>query len=480
MSTSYRSSETEPLLLSRGHHLPTNDQGDSPNVKLLKFLPVVVLGSVVHGISMFSRYEYQKGPLSDSRSTRFDIWLQMPGFILKMDMWATAASIVVSFISIGWWSALGDRRGRKYVLFFSVLGALLREIIYVTVKKSEFEEAGLSVALIVDGLLGGFVAFNGVAHAYISEVSVSSLSRTSNFCVLQAVMFISFRLGAFLGLVAEPYTNAGFVGSTFLACYNLAYIYSLLPEPSLELGACAPISEETEKSAVQYIASPATLFLRRHSWRKRLVFLVISVYTYSLTFAFGVKMEVFTSRQGYFPAIPRALLSIIPSILSLLTWLCIIPALTVFFKRTHDNSNSTESGRFFATRVAQYSILLAAACTFGFLVFGALWYSVLYAICFFLYPFSVAALPALYSLAASYFLTCGRGNELGVVFGSLSMWVSVGEYISYYVLGDGLWAFKYEVSWAAIFLVVSLLLLAPEGPLAELGGVVERDAIRAL
>ncbi|KAJ6529316.1 hypothetical protein B0H19DRAFT_1274352 [Mycena capillaripes] len=414
MSTSPRSSETEPLLPSRGHHLPASEQGDSSNVKLLKFLPVVILASVFHGISMFSRCEYQDGTSSsDSRSTRFDIWIQMPGLILKMDMWATAVSIVVSFISIGWWSALGDRQGQKYVLFFSVLGNLLREIIYLTVKKSEFEKAGFSVALIIDGLLGGFVAFNGVAHA----------------------------LGVFLGLVAEPYTNAGFVGSTFLACYNLAYISCRLSEPSPELSPRAPISGEMEESALEYIASPATLFFRQHPWRKRLVFLLISVYTYSLAFAFGVKMEVFTSRQGYFPAIPRTLLSIIPSILTLLTWLCIIPALAVFFKRAHDNSNSAESSRLFATRVVQYSILLAAVCPFGFLAFLALDSSILYAICFFLYPFSAAALPALYSLVVSYFLMPGRGHKIGVMFGSLSLWISLGEYISYYVLGDGPWAF---------------------------------------
>lgn len=38
---------------------------------------------------------------------------------------AMFASFVVSFTSVGWWSELGDRKGRKIPLFYSILGALL-------------------------------------------------------------------------------------------------------------------------------------------------------------------------------------------------------------------------------------------------------------------------------------------------------------------------------------------------------------------
>jgi hypothetical protein len=37
----------------------------------------------------------------------------------------TFASAVISFISVGWWSAFGDRRGRKPVLFISLLGSVI-------------------------------------------------------------------------------------------------------------------------------------------------------------------------------------------------------------------------------------------------------------------------------------------------------------------------------------------------------------------
>lgn len=45
--------------------------------------------------------------------------------ILEFLTGAMFASFVVSFVSVGWWSELGDRRGRRIVLFCSILGALL-------------------------------------------------------------------------------------------------------------------------------------------------------------------------------------------------------------------------------------------------------------------------------------------------------------------------------------------------------------------
>jgi hypothetical protein len=97
-------------------------------------------------------------------------------------------------------------------------------------------------------------------------------------------------------------------------------------------------------------------------------------------------------------------------------------------KRTYGDSE--KSGRLLAKSVAQNSILIAALCVLGIQIFGGPRSSLLYGIFFFLYPFSVGALPALYSLAASYFIALGRGSELGALFGALSIWVSWGEYIS--------------------------------------------------
>lgn len=128
---------------------------------------------------------------------------------------AAAVTLLISFASVGWWSSFGDRRGRKYVLLIAVLGAMLRSVasclwcrmfisapsdsIYLAVAQTKFQDDGVSIALIVNGILGGFATFNGVAYAYVarpisktfiwnscryvSDVSTSSLSRFFTFNV---------------------------------------------------------------------------------------------------------------------------------------------------------------------------------------------------------------------------------------------------------------------------------------------------------
>ncbi|KAF8207338.1 hypothetical protein K438DRAFT_1962268 [Mycena galopus ATCC 62051] len=354
---------------------------------------------------MFARYDYQNRWSPHSTSRRFDIWLQIPGVVLRVDMLEMAVSTLVSFISVGWWSAMGDRRGRKFVLLICVLGALLRDVIYLAVAQSKFQESGVWVALVIDTLLGGFTTFSGMAHTYVSDISADSVSRTVNFCVLQATIFVAFRLGAFLGVAADPaHSNAAFAASAFLACYNMAYIYVLLPESWVPLPSRPP---RTWKSALVDIASPATVFLRRAPGRSQLVRLALSIYMYSLASAFMPKIEVFLSDPSLtLFSVPKELLLKIPTIVNILAWLCIMPTAASFFKQIH--GDGPESGFLFAKRVAQRSLLLAALCVAG----------------------TAGALPALYSLATTYLTSLGRGDELGAAFGSLAAWVSLGEYLS--------------------------------------------------
>jgi hypothetical protein len=82
---------------------------------------------------------------------------------------AMLASFVVSFVSIGWWSAFGDRRGRRPVLFASVLGAMLLDLTYLIVRTigplRRNPHDSLSLGIIIQNLLGGFAAYNGAIHA---------------------------------------------------------------------------------------------------------------------------------------------------------------------------------------------------------------------------------------------------------------------------------------------------------------------------
>ncbi|KAJ7648458.1 hypothetical protein B0H17DRAFT_435320 [Mycena rosella] len=461
--------ETQPLLARPGHVVSSGTSGPSShNSKLLKLLPVLILASICRGISMFSRFAYYgNSPTRPwERRSWFTLWVKMPGVTVQMELWSMYASFVVSFITVGWWSAFGDRRGRKPVLLVSILGAVLVDFIYMIVANSQ--QDGVSLGLIVEGLLGGFATFKGVVHAYGSDLSRSPLSRMVIFAAIQAISFTFFRFGALLGQLADPipdlrHSDLGYVISVLLGCCNLAYIYRVLPE------SLAPASTERQdtptsdsKTALQYIIMPFSLFLLRAPSRNRIVLLAFSIYMYSWTAAFGVRMVVFTSNKGFFPALPRPLLLLIPNLLNLLTWLFLLPGLAFILKR---RSGDTEnSGRRLEKSIAQNSILTAAMCLIGTLIFGGARSSPLYAIFFFAYSFTVGALPALYSLAASYFVTLGRSSELGALFGTLSIWVSLGEYISYSSLGDSEWSLDYRLEWTAAFLVISLLLLVPDGP----------------
>ncbi|KAJ6503920.1 hypothetical protein C8R45DRAFT_974112 [Mycena sanguinolenta] len=366
---------------------------------------------------------------------------------------AMAVSIVASFISVGWWSALGDRRGRKRVLLISILGAVLRDLIYLVVAQTEFQEHGVVIALVIDGLLGGFATFTGAAHAYISDVSASSVSRTLNFCLLHAVTFAFFRLGAVLGYVVgynPGHSNAAFGGSVFLQCYNMAYIYLLLPESSVSpLVSLTP--ERTQilgtKSPLANIVSPVTIFFGSNPWRSRLACLALLGYSGSLVY--GVKMEMLLT--DLFPAIP--------SILSVLTWVCIVPAAAFFFERTEHYDDHF----LFAKVVALWSIafaLLAISLGVWASILLWIWFKFPYPPGFFLYPLSVAAVPALYSTAVS--LTSSN-SERGALLGSLSVWAALGEYISYYVAGDSIYISDYR-GWVVTVLSISFILLAAQDP----------------
>ncbi|KAF7373158.1 hypothetical protein MSAN_00523900 [Mycena sanguinolenta] len=247
--------------------------------------------------------------------------------------------------------------------------------------------------------------------------------------------------------------------SILLACMNLAYIYYALPE------SLAPHQIENppppQSSLLKYIFAPFLTLTRKGPSRGKVVLLASAIFMYSWTSAFAGKMVTFTSVKGYFSILPRWLLFVIPFVVNTLALLCIFPVLYSLVKRTYGDSEKL--GRLLAKSLAQNSILIAAVCSIGIIVFKPR-SGPLYAIFFFAYPFSIGALPALYSLAASYFDALGRSAELGALFGALSIWVAWGEFFSYAYLGDYDSSLDYRVQWTAFYLVISLLLLIPNGP----------------
>ncbi|KAJ7156188.1 hypothetical protein C8R46DRAFT_1115364 [Mycena filopes] len=455
-------SETEPLL---PHSEPTpladtNETSSDP--RLPKLLSVVAVASICRGISMYSRYDSFKY----TPQFWFTAYLEMPGLTVNMELWSTFASLVVSFASVGWWSAFSDRRGRTPVIFLTLLGPVILDFVFLTIAKTSLHDDAISVGLIMEGLLGGFPTFIGVIHAYASDLSPSTFSRTVVFSALQATTFVFFIVGGYFGVLAEVISNAlglregknlAYSLGILLAAANLAYVHHSLPESLVP-----PVTEDLPpappNSTLKYVFAPFSTLLRKGPSRRRIFFLAGATFMYSYTLALGPKLAKYTSDQGHFSFLPRWVLLVIPHATAVATWLCIIPALASLVKRTYGDIE--HSGRLLAKSLAQNSILLAAICTLAILIFGGVRSSPLFGIFFLLYPLSAAALPALYALAASYWLALGRGSELGALFGALSIWVSWGEYISFentYPTGGGF-------EWTSFFLVISLLLLVPDGP----------------
>ncbi|KAJ7749620.1 hypothetical protein B0H16DRAFT_1550907 [Mycena metata] len=463
--------ETEPLL-ARSDPIPPNErEEDSP--KLPKLLSVVAVASICRGISMYSRYE----SFRYSPQAWHTAWVAFPGLTIDMELWSTWASLVVSFASVGWWSAFSDRRGRKPVLFVSLLGPVVLDFIFLTIAKSSLHDDAISVGLIIEGLLGGFPTFAAVIHAYASDLSLSMLSRTVMFGTIQAAMFIFFIVGGYFGVLADRASdllglrhgqNLAFSLGIILASANLTYVYSALPEsfapPTIEDPPVPPAANSTLK----YIFAPFSTFLRKGPSRRQIFFLATSTFFYSWTLALGPRLVKSTADAGFFSFLPRWLLIIIPNIAALLTWLCVIPAFASLVKRTYGDTETSD--RLLAKSLAQNSILLAALCTLGILIFGGVRSSPLYALFFSLYPLTAGALPALYALAASYWVALDRSAELGALFGALSIWVSWGEYMSYSTFN---WSYiTWGLQWSSFFLIVSLLFLVPDGPPRRAGALV--------
>ncbi|KAF7349576.1 hypothetical protein MSAN_01682900 [Mycena sanguinolenta] len=456
--------ETDPLLL----HQPTTDR--KPSFAWL--IPVVALASICRGISMFTRFEhYQKTFCPDFNYSCgwFAVWLELPSITVMIQTWGVWASFVVSFISIGWWSELGDRRGRKIVMLFSIAGTVFLDLMYLVVANTRLSrddaEDALSVGLIVEGLLGGFATYNGVVHAYAFDVASSSLSRPVLFGSIDALSFAGFAIGAIIGKFTRY--KVSYLFSIIIAIINLAFIYTLLPESHKQQQRTTP-----RRSMFKSIFSPISVFFRSGQSSKYLPLFGLAFYVYSLTSAMETSLLRFTKSYNRLPGLPPWLLLVGPRVLDLAILLCIFPALAFFWQRKHGRTRA--AGLQLALTLSQNSILVAAASCIAILVFCITARTptpygepqLLYTLFAPLYPLGAAiARPALYALGSTVFAAAGHGGEIGVLFGALSVWGELGMYMSY-----SMYTQHSDIFWfSAFFLVVTLmlLLLDPPPPLVQ-------------
>ncbi|KAK7059955.1 hypothetical protein R3P38DRAFT_2838701 [Favolaschia claudopus] len=467
MSTS--ANERDPLL----PRLPYVDAGKKPKFSWL--LPVLLMASISRGIFMFARFEnHQKTfcPYSAYPCGYFSIWLELPSLTVMIQIWGVWASFLVSFMTVGRWSDLGDRRGRKFPLLLSVTGSVLINLIYLIVSNAGPSQDDardlISIGLILEGLFGGFATYNGAVHAYAWDVASTPVSRLVLFGIIQGLSFVGFILGSAIGRATDY--NISYILSFSIALLNLVFVYFILPESLDQPDAARP----PHSSIFVSIFSPITIMFSGAGSSKYLPFLGLAFFMYSLTQAMQTTLLRFTLWSQYLRGLPRWLVLVTPRILELLTLLCILPCLAHFWKRKHGTTEHAAlhlSG--FASR---NSILLATVSSTVILVFcmpeNA---NVLYAIFAPLYSFSVVAGPALYALGGAYFVALGRGNQIGSLFGAFAVWRELALYLSYTMYGPG----SSSIFWlTAFFLILSLLFLLPDAPAvenAEEVGVAQHD-----
>ncbi|KAJ6619809.1 hypothetical protein B0H10DRAFT_1946620 [Mycena sp. CBHHK59/15] len=138
------------------------------------------------------------GQLQATAFAKFDC--SSPPFlygILSINIAYRITTCILSALSTGWWSRLGDMYGRRYALMVSVLGSVLLNLIFALVARSpaleNVAQPFIFVGMLLEGLLGGSATFQGAVHAYTSDVSLAG-SCVSAVLGLANLAFIIFFL----------------------------------------------------------------------------------------------------------------------------------------------------------------------------------------------------------------------------------------------------------------------------------------------
>lgn len=397
---------------------------------------------------------------------------------------------VLSAISTGFWSRLGDAHGRKLILSTFLIGALLMEAVFVLVMRpnslfGRYAEHLILVGPILEGFVGGLSTFNGVVHAYISDCTRHG-SRSKIFSTVQGMVFVGLATGPWFGglfLPSHGYSDAFFFGSISLIALTLAYVIILCPES--RMASTTTVSSQTQENLsfktspilsarrlilnfISALLLPISMFSPRaipNSSRKNynmtfvglsLFLYIVSTGVYSAKYLYAQHVYTWTTAQlGYYMStlwISRAfnLLVFLPILLSYLK-----PNTTSSSGLTlnaHDISAELNFDRYLASislavdGIADSLVAITRSKSQG--AFVAL-------SC--LSSFTSGGNPALHSLGAVCLHACGRGSEVGALFGAMGVLSAIGHIVSPYI-----YALTYGSSVArypeAIFVLAACLL----------------------
>ncbi|TFK40416.1 major facilitator superfamily domain-containing protein [Crucibulum laeve] len=480
-------------------------------------IPVVLVMSMSRGITMAPRIQVYKAiacrVLSDDSS-------DLVNFLTSADcekdasVQARAARIqaavvttmsVLSAVTTGFWSRLGDAHGRKLILATFLAGALLMEAVFVLVMRegtifSRYGEHLILVGPIIEGSAGALATFNGLVHAYVSDCTRHG-SRSKIFSTIQGIVFIGLAMGPWFGgflLPSKGYSDRFFYYSMSLIFSTLLYVIFLLPEsrqPPTDTGRSYTNEGVRFKTSpffvirkqitkfISALLTPIAMFkprpipyTSRKNWNMTLVGLGLFLYllstgVYSAKYLYAQHVYSWTTAQlGYYMStlwIARAfnLLVFLPIIISYLK-----PKSTSN-PGSSPNATDVAAELRFDRYLAQGSLgvdgladaLVAITSNKSQGMFVGL-------SC--LSSFTSGGNPALHSLGAVCLHACGHSSEVGTLFGAMAVLSAIAHILSPYI-----YALTYGSTVAyfpqAIFVFAAALLFFVVGLLSRVHPVEE-------
>ncbi|CAK5282192.1 unnamed protein product [Mycena citricolor] len=430
-------------------------------------VPILLLTALARGLSTYAEFDAYQSSICPTAPTywpcgSFKLALTLPTSLTSprypptippadgqirvyFDLWSHFAAFVVTFLSIGWWSAAGDRAGRRTPLLGALLGLVLGDAVHLLLQWVSFAptDAGdvMSVGIIVQCALGGWLGFTAAVHAYAFDVAPTPISRVMLFGLIEASRLAGLLLGSVVGHMTGWRT--AYILSTAFFLLSLAYTRFVLPESLPHSRSLpAPAASNEGDSALKSIFLPiTTLFFGNDVSKTHLPRFATAFLLYSFTAAgMDLGLVEYTLNLNKFPSwIPL----VVSPIASLLALLGLLPLMTRLYAAKHAHKSPARVGLSFARTVTQNGIFLDLVSALGIVVFCLPDHArVLYDLLAILHPLSSVARPAFWVLGTGYIVSLGRESEVGRLLGSLSVWTGFAEVVSYcfyYPTSDIFW-----------------------------------------
>ncbi|KAG9010331.1 hypothetical protein FRB90_007816 [Tulasnella sp. 427] len=194
--------------------------------------------------------------------------------VAKLTTVTTLIVGILTCLTTGWWGQLSDRRGRKFVMGFCILGLLISEANLILVTQMQSRLPGnywfLAVSSVIDGFLGGMWTASATAHAYLSDCTEPH-ARSRAFSLYTGTLFIGIAVGPTLGSLLIRATNdllapfyIAIVGHTLATLYMWFVIPESLSEEDMAR------NREKREILLQEQADAARESREAGDWRGRL------------------------------------------------------------------------------------------------------------------------------------------------------------------------------------------------------------------